>query len=78
MQTSTFKLFWQYPRLTAARHQRALWMASIGPIGLFLVSSGLTTLACIQTNLQTQIVTVRTVTKLPSYTTHALHSSKLP
>lgn len=77
MQTNMFKLFWRCPYFTAARHQRALWTASIGSIGLFLVLLSLTILACIETNLQTQIVTVRILTTPSSYATYMLHSSKL-
>lgn len=61
MEASTFKLFWQYPSLTAARHQRALWIASIGSIWMFLISLGFTILACAHYNLQTPIMTVRTL-----------------
>lgn len=75
-QTNTFKLIRQCPHLTAARHLRALWVASIGSIGLFIVLLGLTTLTCIQANLQTQIVMVPTVIKPPSYITLALDISK--
>jgi hypothetical protein len=77
MQTSIFKLFWRNPDLTTARHQRALWAASIGSLGLVLVLLSLTTLACIKTGLQTQIVTVRTLTTPSSYATYMLHSSRL-
>lgn len=63
MDTSTFKSFWQYPCPAATRHQRALWMASIGSVGLFFISLGLTILACLKTNLQTQVVTVDIFTK---------------
>lgn len=64
MDTSPFKSFWHYPCPAATRHQRALWMASIGSVGLFAISLGLTILACVQTNLQTQIVTVDIFTEL--------------
>ncbi|PYH92244.1 hypothetical protein BO71DRAFT_29409 [Aspergillus ellipticus CBS 707.79] len=59
MQRSVFKLFWQYPDLTSARHQRILWVASISSVALFLVLLGLTVFACIHTNLQTQIMTLQ-------------------
>ncbi|OJJ42054.1 hypothetical protein ASPZODRAFT_1668563 [Penicilliopsis zonata CBS 506.65] len=59
MDTSAFKSFWHYPCPDATRHQRALWMASIGSVGLFTILLGLVILACVQTNLQTQIVTIQ-------------------
>jgi hypothetical protein len=77
-QTSLFKLFWRCPCFTAARHQRALWAASIGSIVLSLILLGLTILAYVQTNLQTQIVTVCTLTTPSSYATYMLPSSRLP
>ena len=76
-QISTYKMFWREPDLTTARHQRALWAASIGSMGLFLVLSGLTIIACIKPKLHTQIATVRTVFSPSWYATHMLHSSKL-
>jgi hypothetical protein len=76
MDTSTFKSFWHYPCPAVTRHQRTLWMASIGSVGLFFISLGLTILACVQPNLQTQIVTVGILTKPSSQVTHILHRSK--
>lgn len=61
-QTITFKSFWRIPDLTTARHQRVLWAASVSSIGLFPVSLGLTVLACIKPNLQTQVATVCALT----------------
>lgn len=58
MDTGTFKSFWHSLCPAATRHHQALWIASIGSVGLFAISLGLTILACVQTNLQTQIVTV--------------------
>ena len=78
MDTSTFESFWHYPCPAATRHQRVLWMASIGSVALFAISLGLTILACVQTNLQTQIVTVRILATPSSYATYLLHSSRLP
>jgi hypothetical protein len=59
-EAGAFKLFLQYPSLASARHQQALWMASIGSLWMLFISLGLTIFACIHHNLQTQIMTVRT------------------
>lgn len=61
MQANYINLFCKYPSLTSEWHQKALWMASIGSIGLFISSLGLTVLACVQTQQQAQIATVRIV-----------------
>lgn len=61
MEANTFRLFWQHPSLAAARQQRALWMASISSIWMLLISLGFRIFACVHYNLQTQIMTVRTL-----------------
>lgn len=79
MQPNMFTLFWRCPRFTAAKHQRALWTAIIGSMGLFVVLLSRTIVACIKTDLHTQIVTVRILnTPSSSYATYMLHSSRLP
>ncbi|KAL4934985.1 hypothetical protein BDV06DRAFT_217756 [Aspergillus oleicola] len=55
--TSAFKLFWRCPCHTAPKHEQALWIASVGSIGLFLLLLGSTILACTQPYLWTQLAT---------------------
>ncbi|KAL2811452.1 hypothetical protein BDW59DRAFT_179171 [Aspergillus cavernicola] len=57
MHTNAFKLFWRHPCYTAPKHQQALWVASIGSIGLFLLLLGSTILACAKPCLWTQLTT---------------------
>lgn len=53
-----FCLFWQIPGPLASKHQKALWVASMGSIVLSLYSLGTTILVCIRPCLWDQLTTV--------------------
>lgn len=61
--TTAFNLGWRHPGPTAPKHQKALWVASIGSIVFSLYSLGTTVLVCIRPCLWVQFTTVCTLTR---------------
>ncbi|KMP07848.1 hypothetical protein CIHG_02816 [Coccidioides immitis H538.4] len=57
--TDTLKLFWRKPHHAARKHQRALWVTSVGSIGVFPLLFSSTIIACTKPYLWTQITTLQ-------------------